>query len=109
MKTNSLRKNSAFLQNIYAMILIPQLTQLFKVSLWTKKGRYPVDKKSKFSKENNRPISILLNISKLFERCLYDQMSSYFEDLFAKYQCGFRKADSAQYCLLGIIEKWKIS
>ena len=42
-------------------------------------------KKSKFSKENYRPTSILPNISKVYERCLYDQMSSYFDDIFSKY------------------------
>ena len=64
-------------------------------------------KKSKFSKENYRPISILPNISKVYERCLYDQISNFFEDVFSKYQCGFRKCYSAQHCLLAMIEKWK--
>ena len=62
---------------------------------------------SKLSKENYRPISILPNISKVYERCLYDQMSNFFEDIFSKYQCGFRKGYSAQHCLLVMIEKWK--
>ena len=48
-------------------------------------------KKSKFSKENYRPISILPNISKVYERCLYDQISNFLEDVFSKYQCGFCK------------------
>ena len=64
-------------------------------------------RKSKLSKENYRPISILPNISKLYERCLYDQISKYFETRFSKFQCGFRKGYSAQPCLLAIIEKWK--
>ena len=64
-------------------------------------------KKSKFSTENYRPISILPNISKVCERCLYDQISNFFEDVFSKYQCGFRKGYSAQHCLLVMIEKWK--
>ena len=64
-------------------------------------------KKSKLSKEKYRPISILLNISKVYERCLYDQMSKYFEIRFSKFQCDFRKGYSAQHCLLAMIEKWK--
>ena len=64
-------------------------------------------KKSKFSKENYRAISIFPNISKVYERCLYDQISNFFEDVFSKYQCGFRKCYSAQHCLLAMIEKWK--
>ena len=64
-------------------------------------------KKSKLSKENYMPINILLNISKVYERCLYDQISQSFESRFSKFQCGFRKGYSAQHCLLAMIEKWK--
>ena len=46
-------------------------------------------KKSKLSKENYMPISILPNISKMYERCLYDQRSKYFETRFPKFQCRF--------------------
>ena len=49
------------------------------------------NKKSKLSKENNRPISTLPNISKVYERCLYNQMSECFDNIFSKYHCGFRK------------------
>ena len=35
-------------------------------------------KKSKLPKENYSPIYILPNISKVYERCLYDQMSKKF-------------------------------
>ena len=64
-------------------------------------------KKSKLSKANYRPVSILLNISKVYERCLHDQISKYSETGFSKFQCGFRKVYSAQHCLLGMNEKWK--
>ena len=64
-------------------------------------------KKSKLSKENYRPISSLPNISKVYERCLYDQISIYFETIFSKFQRGFRKGYSAQHCLVAMIEKWK--
>ena len=59
-------------------------------------------KKSKLSKENYRPISILPNVSKIYERCLYDQKAICFEHIFSRYQCGF-----AQHYLLAMIEKWK--
>ena len=48
-------------------------------------------KKSKLSKENYRLISILPNISKVYERCLHDQMLEYFDNIFSKYQCGFER------------------
>ena len=61
-------------------------------------------KKSKTSKDN-RPISILPNVSKIYERCLYNQMQTYFDNLLSKYQCGFCKGFNAEHCLVSMIEK----
>ena len=70
----------------------------------------PVNKKgSKISKENYRPVSILPNISKMYERCLFKPTSNYFENIFLKFQCGFRQGLSAQYYLISMIEKCKTS
>ena len=70
----------------------------------------PVHKKdSKSLKENYRPVSILSNISKIYERCLYDQIETFFGNILSKYQCGFRKGYNAQHCLIVLIEKWKKS
>ena len=45
----------------------------------------PVCKKgAKTSKDNYRPVSILSNISKIFERLLFKQMSEYFEPILSK-------------------------
>ena len=57
----------------------------------------PAQKKSKLSKENCKPIRILSNISVIYERCLYNQIATYSEKVFSKYQCRFRKGYSAQY------------
>ena len=62
---------------------------------------------SNLSKKNYRPISILPSISKIYERCLYDQKATYFEYIFSRYQCGFRKGNSAQQCFLAMTKKWK--
>ena len=69
----------------------------------------PVHKKdSKNEKNNYRPVSILSNISKVYERIMFKQMSEFFESSFlSKYQCGFRKGFSAQHCLVSMLEKWK--
>ena len=69
----------------------------------------PVHKKdSKSAKNNHRPVSILSNISNLYERIMFNQMSEYFESsFFSKYQFGFRKGFSAQHCLVSMLEKWK--
>ena len=41
--------------------------------------------------ENYRPNSTLPTLFKSYEGCMYDQMSKYFDQIFSKYQCGFRK------------------
>ena len=66
-------------------------------------------KKSKNSKENYRPVSILSNISKIYERCIYDQLQLFLYSLLFKYQCGFCRSHNAQHCLITLIEKWKKS
>ena len=68
---------------------------------------YKKDKKD--NKRNYRPVSILPNLSKIFEKCMFEQMSQFFENIFSKYQCGFRKGFSTQQCLLAMLEKWKRS
>ena len=69
----------------------------------------PVHKKdSKSEKNNYRPVSILSNISKVYERIMFKQMSEFFESsFFSKYQCEFGKGFSAQHCLVSMLEKWK--
>ena len=68
----------------------------------------PVYKKKKSTDKNNyRPVSILSNISKIYERSFYNQMYDYFDSIFSKYQCGFRKGHSPQHCLLYMTEKIK--
>ena len=70
----------------------------------------PVFKKnSRTDKENYRPLSILPNISKIYERYLYKQLCDYFDVIFSRNQCGFRKGFSVVNCLLPMIEKWRES
>ena len=64
-------------------------------------------KKSRIDKENYRLVSTLPVISKIFERLIFKQLILFFESVFSKYQCGFRKVHSARHCLLTMIEKWK--
>ena len=66
-------------------------------------------KKSKNSKDNYRPVSILVNISKIYERCIYDQIQLFFASLLSKYQCGCRRGYNTLQCLITLIEKWKKS
>ena len=40
---------------------------------------------------------------------MFKEMSQFFDKIFSKYQCGFRKGFSTQQCLLAMLEKWKRS
>ena len=39
--------------------------------------------------------------------CLYKQLYDYFDVIFSRNQCGFRKGFSVVNCLLPMIEKWR--
>ena len=66
----------------------------------------PVHKKgAKSSKDNYKPASILSNLSKIYKRLLFKQISKYFEPILSKFQCSFRKGYNAQHCLLAMLEK----
>ena len=70
----------------------------------------PVHKKdSKNTKFTYRPVSILSNISKIYEKCIFSQILNYFEKILSKYQFGFRKGHSTQQFLLVMIEQWRQS
>ena len=65
--------------------------------------------KSKISKDNYRPGNILSNISKIYKRCIYDQIQLFFHSLLSKYQCRFRRGYHARHCSITLIEKQKKS
>ena len=68
----------------------------------------PVFKKDdKTDKTNYRPISILPNLSKIYEQFMQNQMYPYLNQVSSKYQCGVRKGYNAQHCLMAMIEKWR--
>ena len=58
-------------------------------------------------KNNYQPVIFLPNMSKIFERKMFRQISNYMESFLSKYQCGFRKGYSTQHCLLFMLEKCK--
>ena len=62
-------------------------------------------KGTKSLKKNYRPISILPLVSKIFERIICKQLTTFFDNILSKYQCGFRKGHGTQHCLLLMLEK----
>ena len=80
----------------------PQLLKLAEVCPIFKK-------KDKNRCENYRPISLLSNLSKLFERAMHTRIYEFLEShsIFSDLQFGFRKKHSTNHALLGIIENIK--
>lgn len=108
--TKIVKENS----DIFADIIFHNLNDCFINSVFPENFKtadvIPIFKKGdRVDKDNYRPVSILSNLSKIYERCIYSQMADFFEKILSKYQCGFRKGLSAQHCLLLMIEKWKKS
>ena len=55
----------------------------------------PVFKKGeRYSKNNYRPVSILPNVSKILERCMFRQIKEYMDVFLSKHQCGFRNCNT---------------
>ena len=59
--------------------------------------------------KNYRPVSLLPNVSKVFERILQTQLLSYMEKFLSPVLCGYRKRNNTQSALITLIEKMKES
>ena len=97
-------------------IYLPSITNIinnsFKNKVFPDELKYaevtPIYKKgSNFDKENYRPISILSNFSKVFEKIMFQQITQYIDSTLSPLLSGFRKNNSTQYSLLNMLEKWK--
>ena len=70
----------------------------------------PILKKEDSSRvKNYRPASVLPNVSKILERILRRQLSSYADQFLSTFMCGYIKGFSTQQALLSLIERWKIT
>ena len=68
----------------------------------------PIYKKGSLTEASNyRPISLLLLISKVIEKVIHDQTSTFLNsrNLLYNYQSGFRKNHSTDYCLSFLNDK----
>ena len=77
-------------------------------SVWKKANIVPIHKKkSRQSKANYRPISLLPIFGKIFEKLLFDSIYSYLcaNNLLTQNQSGFRPGDSTTNQLLAITHK----
>ena len=102
-----LKKSSAFFAEQFEALFeqhrlndsFPQELKCAEVSALFKKG-------SKTLKDNYRPVSKLPVVSKIFERCMYDQIYEFVSPKLSPFLSGFRKGYSSQHPLLHMFEKW---
>ena len=96
---------------------IYSLTSLFQILTILGKSNFPsilknasitpvFKKGDRNSKDDYRPVILLPNIPKIFEK-FFCQLFNFMDQVLSKYQCGFRKGYSTQYCLLAMLENWK--
>ena len=57
--------------------------------------------------ENYRPVSVLPSVSKVFEKIIQKQFSSFIDEVLSPFLCSYRQCFKIQYALLSLIEKWK--
>ena len=97
---------------------LPIMTQIINMSI--DNNCYPDDlklaeaspvfkKKNDLAKENNRPVSVLSHVSKVFERIMYQQIEDFMKDKLPNLLAGFRKNHNTQHCLMSMLERWKKS
>ena len=70
------------------------------ITLGFKKG-------ARTSKNNYRPVSILLVFSKIFKRLLSSQLLEVFDNIISKFLCSFGIGYGNQHCLLLMLKIWK--
>ena len=100
----------------FSQVLVYPLTSVINLSLtqgvFPSLNKYadvcPIHKKGEKHKcENYRPISLLSNISKIFERIMYSRLDDFLNvsEIIYKFQFGFRKHYSTNHALLSIVEQ----
>ena len=106
--TNILKENTDIFSPYLCRVINDSISKSSFPDFLKRANITPVHKKStKTEKDNYRPVSILSNLSKIFERILHTQLSHHFDKILSNYQCGFRKGYSAQQCLISFVDTWK--
>ena len=103
-----------------AHIVAPSLTKIFTKSINT--GIFPTERKiarvtpifkkgKKNDLNNYRPISVIPTVAKIFEKLVYDQLFSYFNDnkLLTSHQSGFRSFHSTLTALTEATNTWAVN
>ena len=69
----------------------------------------PINKKKvkTLIKKDYRPVTLLPIVSKIYEKKMHDEMSSYMNEFLSPYLYGYRKNHSTEQCLVVMIETMK--
>ena len=69
----------------------------------------PINKKTTktVQKKDYRPVNLLANVSKIYERNMFEQTYSYIDQFLSPYLFGYRKGRSTEQCLAIMVEVWK--
>ena len=115
-KSFGIDKVHPFLLSVGALEITKPLTHLINLSLI--QGKFPDSLKvakvvpvfkqgSHMLCTNYRPISVLPALSKIFEKCVLNQLMFYitFHDIFAPNQYGFRSGKNTTDCLVDLLEQ----
>ena len=108
------------LLKLAAHIVAPTLTEICTTSIntgifpteWKITKVTPIFKKGKKNDLNNyRPISVIPTVAKIFEKVVYEQLFSYFNDnnLLTSCQFGFRSFHSALTALTEATNSWSVN
>ncbi len=111
---------SSYILKIAGSVISKGLAKIFNISIstgifpdsWKTAKVAPIFKEGNKSEMGNyRPISILSTVARVFERLIYDQLSSYMEKnkYLSKYQSGFRKFHSTITSMLKNANDWLIN
>ena len=65
------------------------------------------NKNGHLDKENYKPVSVLFNVSNGFKRIMDSRIDAFMQDKLSNLLTGFRKNNSAQHCLMYMLEIWK--
>ena len=90
-----------FLLNYFDKIIAPLIfPNRLKLTIITP----TYEKYSRNNKRHYRPVSVLRNISKVFENILYQQIPTHFENVISKQQTSFHWGFNAQYSIFVVLK-----
>ena len=107
-----MKKSAIKSVDIYLLFLIGIINQFLKNGIFPEELKLAevislFKKADPFHKISYRPVSLLSDMSQVFERIIFSQINEYIEPFLSNLLIGVRKNHNTQHCLLKLLEKWK--